>query len=184
MLSGGASRVEGFAEALRERFDTTVELFDPFRQVTFDVKQLGVSARGNGAAGGGGARSRAATGGGPMIRINLVAGERRAVKAAGRSFQIGQKVTVAGSLILIVTVLLIGWRYWAHRPGRGATGRAISMPRGARNHDSREVLKQVADFEASRTQLQQRVALIDELRKGQNAPVHIDRSDQPRRCRR
>jgi len=43
ILSGGASRVEGFAEALRERFDTEVELFDPFRQVTFDVKRLGVS---------------------------------------------------------------------------------------------------------------------------------------------
>ena len=43
VLSGGASRVEGFTEALRERFDTPVERFDPFRQVTFDVKKLGVS---------------------------------------------------------------------------------------------------------------------------------------------
>jgi type IV pilus assembly protein PilM len=43
VLSGGASRVEGFTESLRERFDTQVELFDPFRQVTFDVKTLGVS---------------------------------------------------------------------------------------------------------------------------------------------
>ena len=44
VLSGGASRVEGFAEALRERFDTPVERFDPFRQVTFDERKLGVSA--------------------------------------------------------------------------------------------------------------------------------------------
>ena len=43
VLSGGASRVEGFADALRERFNTTVELFDPFRQVTFDAAKLGVS---------------------------------------------------------------------------------------------------------------------------------------------
>ena len=43
VLSGGASRVEGFTEALRERFGTPVEQFDPFRQVTFDVKKLGVS---------------------------------------------------------------------------------------------------------------------------------------------
>jgi type IV pilus assembly protein PilM len=41
MLSGGASRVEGFAEALRARFDTDVEAFDPFRQVTLDVKKVG-----------------------------------------------------------------------------------------------------------------------------------------------
>ena len=43
VLSGGASRIEGFAEALRERFGTEVERFDPFRQITFDVKKLGVS---------------------------------------------------------------------------------------------------------------------------------------------
>jgi type IV pilus assembly protein PilM len=43
VLSGGASRVEGFTESLRERFDTQIEHFDPFRQITFDVKKLGVS---------------------------------------------------------------------------------------------------------------------------------------------
>jgi type IV pilus assembly protein PilM len=43
VLSGGASRVEGFTESLRERFDTQVELFDPFKSVTFDAKKLGVS---------------------------------------------------------------------------------------------------------------------------------------------
>lgn len=45
----------------------------------------------------------------------------------------------------------------------------------ARREEARlaEVLKQVADFEAQRSNLQQRVALIDELRRGQTAPVHI-----------
>lgn len=42
MLSGGASRVEGFAESLRERFGTEVEQFDPFRQVACDPKKIGV----------------------------------------------------------------------------------------------------------------------------------------------
>ena len=41
MLSGGASRVEGFAEALRERFGAPVERFDPFRQVAFDAEEAG-----------------------------------------------------------------------------------------------------------------------------------------------
>ena len=41
MLCGGASRVEGFADALRERFGTEVEQFDPFRQVSIDPKVLG-----------------------------------------------------------------------------------------------------------------------------------------------
>ena len=42
MLSGGASRVEGFAESLRERFGTEVEPFDPFRQVACDASKVGV----------------------------------------------------------------------------------------------------------------------------------------------
>jgi len=44
MLCGGASQVEGFAEALRERFDTEVERFDPFRQVACDAKKLGIAS--------------------------------------------------------------------------------------------------------------------------------------------
>jgi type IV pilus assembly protein PilM len=44
VLSGGASRVEGFAEALHERFQTPVERFDPFRQVSYDSGRLGASA--------------------------------------------------------------------------------------------------------------------------------------------
>ena len=40
MLSGGASRVEGFAEALQERFGTPVEMFDPFRKVTLDARNI------------------------------------------------------------------------------------------------------------------------------------------------
>lgn len=41
VLSGGTSRIEGFAELLRERFDTHVERFDPFRQVVLDERRLG-----------------------------------------------------------------------------------------------------------------------------------------------
>jgi type IV pilus assembly protein PilN len=107
-----------------------------------------------------------------MIRINLIAGERRAAKSAGRSLQLGQKVTVAGSLLVVLAVVLIGWRYWTIMQDREAMTRDIEA---ARREESRlaEVLKQVADFEASRTRLQQRVALIDDLRKGQTAPVHM-----------
>jgi type IV pilus assembly protein PilM len=40
MLSGGASRVDGFREMLQERFGTPVEEFDPFRAVTWDARKL------------------------------------------------------------------------------------------------------------------------------------------------
>lgn len=107
-----------------------------------------------------------------MIRINLVAGERRAAKTAGKSFQVGQKATVAGSLLLVVAAVLIGWRYWAITQEQSQLTRDFEA---ARREESRlsEVLKQVAEFEEQRSALQQRVALIDELRKGQTAPVHI-----------
>jgi type IV pilus assembly protein PilM len=42
MLCGGGSRVEGFVEALHERFGTPVELLDPFKQIEFDSKRLGI----------------------------------------------------------------------------------------------------------------------------------------------
>jgi len=107
-----------------------------------------------------------------MIRINLVAGERRAAKPAGRSFQIGQKMTVAGSLILLLTLLLLGWRYWVTDQHEKQLAADIEA---ARREETRlaEVLRQVTEFEAQRSQLQQRVTLIDELRKGQTAPVHM-----------
>jgi type IV pilus assembly protein PilM len=42
MVSGGASRAEGFTEMLSERFEAPIEPFDPFKRVTFDVKKFGV----------------------------------------------------------------------------------------------------------------------------------------------
>jgi Tfp pilus assembly protein PilN len=107
-----------------------------------------------------------------MIRINLVAGERRAAKGVSRSFNLAQKVTLAGSLIVVVTLLLIGWRFWALNQRETQVAADID---NSKREEARlaEVLKQVAAFEQQREQLQQRVALIDELRKGQNAPVHM-----------
>jgi type IV pilus assembly protein PilM len=42
LVSGGASRVDGFAEALAERFGAPVEPFDPFRTIAFEPGKLGV----------------------------------------------------------------------------------------------------------------------------------------------
>jgi type IV pilus assembly protein PilN len=107
-----------------------------------------------------------------MIRINLVSGERKAAKSAGRTFELGQKVTVAGSSIVLITALLVGWRYWTLGQQESQMGRDIDA---ARREEQRleEVLKQVAAFDAQRAQLQERVTLIDELRRGQSAPVHL-----------
>ena len=44
VVSGGASRAEGFSEMLTERFSAPVEIFDPFKRVTLD-KKLQVEAQ-------------------------------------------------------------------------------------------------------------------------------------------
>lgn len=106
-----------------------------------------------------------------MIRINLIS-ERRSVKAVSKGFQAGQKITVIGSLLLVLTLVGVGWRYWAIGQQEAEVAREIAA---AQREELRlaEILKQVTEFETRKQQLEQRVALIDELRKGQNAPVHM-----------
>jgi type IV pilus assembly protein PilN len=106
-----------------------------------------------------------------MIRIDLLA-ERRSVKAVSKGFQAGQKITVIGSLLLVLTLVGVGWRYWALGQQQAEVVREVAA---AQREEQRlaEILKQVAEFEVRKQQLQQRVTLIDELRKGQNAPVHM-----------
>jgi type IV pilus assembly protein PilN len=107
-----------------------------------------------------------------MIRINLLATERRAAKAAAPGFQAAQKMAVIGSLVLVLTVVGVGWRYWALGQEKAQVAREIQA---AQREEARlqEILKQVQEFENRRKTLEARVALIDDLRKGQTAPVHM-----------
>ncbi|MGH9221211.1 MAG: PilN domain-containing protein [Vicinamibacterales bacterium] len=107
-----------------------------------------------------------------MIRINLLATERKAVKAVSKGFQAGQKMMILGSLILVLVVAALGWRYWAL--GQQAAELEANIEAANREEERlQEILRQVREFEARKAMLQKRVDLIDELRKGQNAPVHM-----------
>lgn len=107
-----------------------------------------------------------------MIRINLLATERRAAKVVAPGFQAGQKMAVIGSLVLVLTVVGVGWRYWALGQEKAQVAREIQA---AQREEARlqEILRQVEEFQNRRKTLEARVALIDELRKGQTAPVHM-----------
>ena len=108
-----------------------------------------------------------------MIRVNLLAGERSAVKKKSVAFNLaGQKMTIAASLILVVTAAGIGWRYWSltNQSKRLDEEIAAAQQETARLHS---VILQVQQYEQRRAQLQQRVALIEELRRGQTGPVHM-----------
>jgi type IV pilus assembly protein PilM len=43
VVSGGASRVDGFTASLQERFNTGIEVFDPFKTIAFDPVKLGIT---------------------------------------------------------------------------------------------------------------------------------------------
>jgi len=44
MICGGAARVQGFADALADRFGLPVEPLDPFRRIVFDAPAAGIEA--------------------------------------------------------------------------------------------------------------------------------------------
>ncbi len=105
-----------------------------------------------------------------MIRINLLAVERERTKRRA-VIPVGQRVTIAASLILIATGLLIGWWFWSLHQASLKLDDDIAHGE-AETQQLRAVLAQVQQFEARKAQLQQRVTLIEQLRRGQAGPVH------------
>jgi type IV pilus assembly protein PilN len=106
-----------------------------------------------------------------VIKINLLAVDRERVKKKAK-FQIGEKITVACSLILVVAALGVGWWFWYLRNASAQLDQAI-VDAEAEKARLQNVIQQVQQFEARRVQLQQRVTLIEQLRKGQTGPVHL-----------
>src|SRR5688572_8955147 len=115
-----------------------------------------------------------------MIRINLLGVERKQVRTSkAPTFDIGQKLTVACSLILVVGLLGIGYWYWTLNEASARVDREI-VAANAEATRLRSLLTEVQQFEARRGQLTQRVQLIEQLRGGQSVPVqlldHVSRS--------
>jgi type IV pilus assembly protein PilN len=106
-----------------------------------------------------------------MIRINLLASER-AQATKKLTFQVGQKLTVGCSLILVVAGLFIGWRYWSLTQQSREVDAEIAAAQQETQRLS-SIIKQVQDFEQRKAQLSQRVVLIEDLRRGQTGPVHM-----------
>lgn len=108
-----------------------------------------------------------------MIRINLVA-EKRPVDSGQSRFRLdeGKKIALGGSLIVLLAMAYAGWSYWSLDQQAQQVERDIDA---ARVEEQRliQVISEVREFEARRGRLEQRVSLIEELRRGQTAPVHI-----------
>jgi type IV pilus assembly protein PilN len=113
-----------------------------------------------------------------MIRINLLGVDRQA-KKKGLAFDIGKQTTLVCSLILVVAAAGIGWWYWSlSQTSARLDGEIAAAQQEVARLQS--VMTEVQQFEQRREQVRQRVALIEELRRGQSIPVqvldHVSRS--------
>lgn len=110
-----------------------------------------------------------------MIKINLLASEkpRAASKSRLPQFNLkGQQLTFGCGLILLASAGLIGYRYFA----LGRDSRALDVSIAEAQQETvrlHSVIAEVQKFELRRTQLQQRVGLIEQLRREQTGPVHM-----------
>jgi type IV pilus assembly protein PilN len=107
-----------------------------------------------------------------MIRVNLLAVERERSKKPRLVIPAAQRVTIGASVILLATVLGIGWWFWSLRQKSIAVDAELAKAE-AETQQLRSVLGQVQKFETRKAQLQQRVTLIEQLRQGQSGPVHV-----------
>jgi type IV pilus assembly protein PilN len=106
-----------------------------------------------------------------MIRINLLGGERQAKKKA-LAFDIGQRLTLACSLILVLTAAGVGYWYYSLQQHSAQLDADIAR---AQQEQARlqSIIREVTEFDQQRAALQQRVALIEQLRSGQSIPVQL-----------
>ena len=106
-----------------------------------------------------------------MIRINLLAVERSRAKHKV-SFLVTQKITIVCSFVLILAIVFVGWQYLSliKDSKQADDDLAAAQQETTRLHS---IILQVQQFEQRKAQLQQRVQLIEQLRKGQTEPVHM-----------
>jgi type IV pilus assembly protein PilN len=113
-----------------------------------------------------------------MIRINLLGVERQ---KARKSFtlDLSAQTSLLCSLILVAAVGGLGWWYWSLRQQSIQVDSDIASAQQEVTR-LRSILSEVQQFEQRQAQLQQRVALIQQLRRGQSVPVqlldHVSRS--------
>jgi len=112
-----------------------------------------------------------------MIRINLLQVERKGTGAAKRgpslnfSFS-GAKVDLLASLIVVAAALYGGYTWWS----LVQQGQQLEIQLTQAKEEERKlqaVLKQFEAFEARKKQLEQRVKLIEDLRRDQGKAVHL-----------
>jgi type IV pilus assembly protein PilN len=106
-----------------------------------------------------------------MIKVNLLTVERKGAKKK-LAFDPAHKLMAGCGLFLVAAVLIIGWRYWSLDKDSKRLDAEIA---GAQAETARlkVVLSEIQKFEQRSAQLQERVSLIEQLRRDQTGPVHL-----------
>lgn len=106
-----------------------------------------------------------------MIRINLLAVER-ALPKRRIGFDLGEKTSALAGAILVVVIGLIAWQFFSVR---GELQEVDDELTAARQEYQRlqELSERVKQFQDRRDELQLRVTLIEDLRRGQVGPVQM-----------
>ena len=107
-----------------------------------------------------------------MIRVNLLAAEQVRAKAPAFSGISANRLHILGLVLVTGCVAVAGYR---HLDLQSQQTYADLQLRQARAEEKRlkAVTEELAKFEAQTALLQQRVALIEQLRKGQRSPVTL-----------
>lgn len=106
-----------------------------------------------------------------MIRINLLGTDRSRASTRG-GITAAQKITAGCVLIVLLAVGYIGWRYWTIGNEQARLEEEIAASE-LEQQRLRTVLLEVQRFETQKAALTQRVALVEQLRRGQTGPVHM-----------
>lgn len=113
-----------------------------------------------------------------MIRINLLGNDRAAARK-GLVLDSGRQVAAVCGLLALTTALGIGFWHWSLAQESTQVDDEIAAAMAEQTR-VRSLLAELAQFEARRVMLRQRVQLIEQLRGGQSLPVqlldHVSRS--------
>jgi type IV pilus assembly protein PilN len=108
-----------------------------------------------------------------MIRINLLNLESPVANSRSINFKTRDKGGQVGSMLVVVAcVSYVGWNY-LQLTREDARLRADLVAARAEKQRLAPILQEVERFDQRKSELQQRVALIEELRQNQSGPVHM-----------
>lgn len=107
-----------------------------------------------------------------MIRVNLLAADQHRAKAPSFSGLSANKVHILGAVLVAAGVAVAGYRHLDLQSQQTYANLQLQQAK-AEELRLKAVTDELARFESQTTLLQQRVALIEQLRKGQRSPVTL-----------